>query len=312
MPTHPPRRTSVGLAVCAATVVATGCASPSSISLTGGSGGGGVGGQTTATAGDQSTGVGALTSGTTSATGVGVSGASGSNSASAGSGSGIESIAIVSGNGELVLAGWPGTDPLLVRVTKNGAPVANETVTWTTAGPLNTTSNQTTSTTDANGLTSMTIVGEQFNVTTSWVDGTVTAALPNGASAPFTVVIAYPGPPVGQGAVSPLAQIMTPTSVDLGHHKAGTTLTGGIQAIIAAQIGPDVGKGIPNVGARLANPNDWTQPATGVACASGTPLTDATGKVSCDVVFGATPGTTSFSLVLGGYNLHTMFVEIDP
>src|SRR5258707_15603341 len=31
-----------------------------------------------------------------------------------------DAIAVVSGDGEVVLSGWPGTDPLLVRVTKGG------------------------------------------------------------------------------------------------------------------------------------------------------------------------------------------------
>ena len=219
---------------------------------------------------------------------------------------------VVSGDGEVVMSGWPGTDPLVVRFTHGGQPVANETITWTASGPLHASSNQTTSVTDATGQTSITVVGEQFNATTSWVSCTVTATAPGGASAQFVVVNAYPGPPVGQPAITPLVQITAPASVDLGHQKAGSVVPGGIQALVVAQIGPDNTKGIPQVGIRLADPQDWTRPAAGISCAGGTALSNATGLASCDVQIGTTPGSVGFQVVVGGYNLHGMTVEIDP
>jgi hypothetical protein len=144
------------------------------------------------------------------------------------------------------------------------------------------------------------------------VNCAVTATSPSGASAQFVVVNAYPGPPVGNPAIAPLVQITAPGSVDLGHQKAGSVLPGGIQALVVAQIGPDNSKGIPQVGIRLADPQDWTQPATGISCAGGTALSDAMGLASCDVQVGATPGSVGFQVVVGGYNLHGMTVEIDP
>ena len=219
---------------------------------------------------------------------------------------------VVSGDGEVVLSGWPGTDPLVVRVTHNGQPVPNETITWTASGPLHASSNQTTSVTDATGETSITVVGEQFTATTSWVNCTVTATAPTGASAQFMVVNAFPGPPVGQPAIAPLVQITAPASVDLGHQKAGSVVPGGIQALVVAQIGPDNSKGIPQVGIRLADTQDWTKPAAGISCAGGTALSNATGLASCDVQIGTTPGSVGFQVVVGGYNLHGMTVEIDP
>ena len=202
----------------------------------------------------------------------------------------MEQIHIVSGNGEVVLSGWPGTYSLLVKVTKNGQPVAGETVTWATMGAFHAASNVTSTMTDANGETSITLTGDQFQVTTSWVAGTVTASIPDGAKAVFTITTAYPGPPVGNPAIAPLVQLTSPTSVDLGHHKAGSVIAGGIQTIVVAQAGPDNGKGIPNVGLRLVDGSDWMKLATGVACVGGTVLSDASGKASCDVQLATTPG----------------------
>jgi hypothetical protein len=255
-------------------------------------------GQDGAVAGDSSTDAGA-----------GITSDSGASSDGAAQG---EQLELVSGNGEVVLSGWPGTDPLLVRATNNGQPVPNETITWTTSGPLHASSNQTTSVTDASGLTSITVVGEQFTATTSWVDCTVTATSQGGRSVQFVVVNAYPGPAVGNPALAPLVQITSPASIDLGHQKSGSVLSGGIQALVVAQIGPDDSKGIPQVGIRLADTQDWTQPAAGISCAGGTALSDATGLASCDVQIGTAPGSVGFQVVVGGFNLHGMTVEIDP
>jgi hypothetical protein len=260
--------------------------------------------------GDGGTGSGGHDAGNATGDGGGATGNDG------GTQNGQEQIEMVSGNGSDVLAGWPTSDPLIVRVTKNGQPVVGETVRWavTPGAPLHAASNATTSTTDADGLAQIELVGEQFNVVTSWVAETVTASIAAGGSVPFIVTTVYPGPPVGNPAISPLVQITQPMSVDLGQLKAGTVVHGGLQIVVVAQIGPDEGKGIPNTGLRLVDPADpyHLAPAKGVSCVGGTILSDAQGHLSCDLQIGMTPGQVGVDAFVGGFNLHSLVAEIVP
>jgi hypothetical protein len=225
-----------------------------------------------------------------------------------------ETIEIISGNGEVVLSQWPGTDPLLVRVAKGGQPLSGVTVGWSTTNNVHFASGVTSTTTDANGLTSVEVIGEGFSPTTSWISGMVTASAGAAGSVQFVTTTAYPGPQ-GQDSLNPLVQLNAPPTYDkdLGHVKAGTLVKGAIQALIVAQTGPDTGHGIPNVGVRVTDPQDVQTPATGITCVGGTALSDATGNVSCDLQVGPAAGTYGFTILVGGFDeFGPCSIEVDP
>jgi hypothetical protein len=213
---------------------------------------------------------------------------------------GMEDIAIVTGNGEVLLTNWPDLDPLVVQVTRAGQPVACETVTWTTSASTRTESNVMTTLTDGNGLAHVELIGGNIQPGTSFISGTATATIPTG-SVTFLTTTTWESPQIGPVTASAL--LTQPNNNLIGPVKAGTVLTAGVQVVVAADTGASVGAGIPNVGIRLTNANDISQPAPGgIACVGGTVLTDAQGQGSCDVVVGSTPGTYPIAVAIGGFD----------
>jgi hypothetical protein len=226
--------------------------------------------------------------------------------------SSVETISMVSGNGEVLLSEWPNLDPLVVVVTKGGVPVAGETVAWTAPMDVNIGSGVTTTVTDANGMAQVSVIGGGIMAGLSYIQGQVTASIPAGSVA-FWTTTTWDGP--SGEAITAGAQLDAPAaSRTIGPGKAGSVLKGAVQAEVYAMTGDQSGKGIPYAGVRLTDGMDTTMPApAGIACVGGTVLTDATGMATCDVMLGSTPGTYAFSVAIGGFREYNeLSVTIEP
>ena len=225
------------------------------------------------------------------------------------------SIEMYSGDGEMVMGGWPGGDPLKVIVLDNGAPVAGVTVHWqTTAGNMAMTGEfQTglvgTSVTDAGGIARVGLRGEFLSQMTSAVPATIRASIAEG-SVDFTVWSTYW---TQQVPALPSTYVTVPSSIDLGMHAPGEVIPSGIKVLVAFNAGTEGGRGMPGVGVRFTIGNDATVDTPPIlSCLNavkgkrtgGTVFTDATGTASCDVKLPTTPGHYSFGVLVGGGALH--------
>lgn len=231
----------------------------------------------------------------------------------AGTTNGQPTLEIVSGNGGTVPSGWPATDPLRVRARDaQHVPVANAQIVYTLGAgeSLHLQSNgQQFVATDPNGLADMTYNAFPIDQNHGDEIDTVTASW-NSLSVAFTVIITQV--PFGQYADPPLFDIKVPdTSPELGEMKAGTTVTGAIQANAVFQQGPNYGQGVPSWGFRLTDASDLLVESP-VNCAGGTALADANGNLSCDLVVPSTPGDYYFQMLAGGSIKWTGHVKATP
>ena len=239
-----------------------------------------------------------------------------------GGGGRARTIEIYSGDGEMVMGGWPGGDPLKVIVLDGDAPAPGVMVQWeTTTGDMALTGEFQTgltghSTTDANGIARVGLRGEFLSQMTSAVGATVRASIDEG-SIDFTTWSTYW---TQQIPALPSTYVTVPDSIDLGTHPAGATLPGGIEVLVAFNSGTEGGRGMPGVGVRLTLGSDGTvDTAPLLACTNttngtrtgGTVFTDMTGRARCDVKLPVTPGHYSFGVYVGGASLHSpIFVDV--
>ena len=126
---------------------------------------------------------------------------------------------------------------------------------------------------------------------------TVVTASSGLANVNFIITTVLVGRPNGGGQASlPIAYILKPEQEATGFRVirggAGTTIPGGIQIQVVAADGPQLGQPIPNVALNVGAANG-ADPTTvpSASCAGGTPLTDAQGVVTCDVVLGPVVNT---------------------
>jgi uncharacterized protein (TIGR03437 family) len=225
-----------------------------------------------------------------------------------------QTVAIVSGNGQLVCPVCPGLvtqafAPLVVSVTDaSGKPLANTTVTWTaTPGAGSGISSPTTAqtTTDASGQASYTFPlvlpypGYSFLQTS--ITATVGASTVSFIESTAVPASGSPGPPI-------YVTLLTPLPATSYSGTAGTTSSTLIKVqVYATQSG--VGGGLAGVSLQLL-PGDTggatlscqTQPGQ----PAGTVLTDSTGTATCTPVFGPTIGTGSYQVTVGG--MYAMFL----
>jgi uncharacterized protein (TIGR03437 family) len=208
-----------------------------------------------------------------------------------------QTVSIVSGNGQLVLAVHV-SEPMIVKVTDAaGNPLKNVTVTWAVAAGIGTLQQPLTSTTDNEGKTSKTFVAGNPPGSNSYVQSTITAAY-QAAKATFTqTTVALPNniPSVGISGVTPGQG--TDFSGAAGQ-QAETTITVHVLAVTGDQSANPALRGVRNVGLTVT-PLDPNNPAT-VACAGGTVMTDSTGTAVCHVVFGGKIGSGNFAATIGG------------
>jgi hypothetical protein len=223
-------------------------------------------------------------------------------------------ITPVAGNGQVVIAAWPGVEPMIVQVTDDrGAPVAGVAVSWGMMPVLGNLHPQDT-VTDSNGMVGCTWNASPWASGESNAPSTVTASLASGESATFAITATNPGP-FGSIPTSAHIEIRNPDPpIALGSGRAGSVIPGAIQAIVVNSQGAETGRPIPNVGLEILNPNDPTQPAAAHCLHSvgGAVLTDATGIVTCDLQLGTTVGTTAVTVRIGASTMWTMSLTITP
>ncbi len=236
--------------------------------------------------------------------------------------SSAQSIAIVSGNGQLACeacAFHPITsfDNMVVQV-KNaaGTPVAGATVSWTFASVSAATGSVVpTSTTDSNGMSSVSFQLAPFIgllSTLSYAQGTFTAtltALPSGTpgstgqSVIFTESDALTDVQLsgqGSGIIEVATTLLTPSSGTVISGPAGSTQAGAIQIRVQGEVGAL--PGVPGV-AVIVQPAAAGAPSLSCATPLGgqpnTVITDSSGTATCNVVFGGVQGNGTANLVIG-------------
>ena len=119
---------------------------------------------------------------------------------------------------------------------------------------------------------------------------TVLAALPNGFTA---------SPPI----VALIKPELDNTFRRVVRGGAGTVVTGAIQVQVVAASGPQAGIPIPGVALNVSTTVDPSTPnMPGGSCQGGTPLSDANGYATCDVLLNNVKGTAPLSVNVGGFN----------
>ncbi len=241
-------------------------------------------------------------------------------------------VSIVSGNGQVVSEQNTAQQLLLVVVKDaNGNPVANQQVTYTiiqgsgtiactgvgdqfpkipsgTCTALTSTStglvNGIVVTTDINGLAGVKYLGTSI-FGQSFAQTTINAAASVG-SVNFTMTTVLIALPNGGGQASPpVSQILSPLPESTGYRvirgTAGQTIPGAIQVQVVAAVGPQAGQPIPGIALNVSGPGDpKTTPSA--TCAGGTPLTDASGYATCDLILGpvVTSNLAPINVDIGG------------
>ncbi len=216
-------------------------------------------------------------------------------------------LTVVSGTGQIVFEQFITTVPMVVQARDaNGNPAANVTVTWKiTQGQGTVRGGDTrvddngvvTGRTDANGVTTAQFLATVLPFGYSFQPQTVTASSSLGtANFYMTTVISRLSD--GGLAQPPQPEVISPPldNRDLAG-KAGATIKGAYQLRVIAVSGPQQGHGVPNVGIRIVDATNVSGPAP--ASCVGTPLTDANGLLSCDLVLTGTPGTYIIAADIG-------------
>jgi hypothetical protein len=226
-----------------------------------------------------------------------------------------DTVSAYYGNGAYAISGNWGSPRMAVHVTGcGGRPVANADVVWTVVegvaslspeaslGPSTTITVQS----DAAGVAraALRMPSGMPNPLDSNNQGRVQISA-GGSSIEYRVVVfnscATSG--CGSGVFPPLTRVVTPDSFDLGTHRVGDTITGGIVVAVANQTGWESGRAVPNVGIRLIEAEDMATeflPAVMAECVgeAATALSDASGNATCDVRVLAA-GTGVFRLIVG-------------
>jgi len=215
-----------------------------------------------------------------------------------------QTLAIVSGNGQLVCPVCPSLStqqflPLVVSVVNSSAaPLPNTTVTWSTqsgGSPVTTTS-----TTNASGQASYTFTPVLPLPPSSYLQTTVTATVGT-STAQFTETTVVPSEQTGAAPVQ--ISLISPVPAQALTGTAGQTATTSLQAqVTITQEG--LVEGLPGIAVQLiaGTPGPTAGCMSTAGQQPGTVLTSSTGLASCNLVFGGTTGTGTYSVSVGdGY-----------
>jgi hypothetical protein len=235
---------------------------------------------------------------------------------------GTAAMEMLYGNGIAALANnWADAD-MAVRVTCNGAPLANATVHWAvTEGhgyvaldAFNTPWVMLDVPTDMNGVSKVTFkyTNSMPQPLQSTEPGKVNASI-GAQSIDFLVTAFNPGPSI---PLYPTANLIWPDGAhDLGSGRAGTILSMPVRINVYNATGWDNGRPAPNVGVSLVNDQDPTMPPVAWCIGEGnTALTDATGSAVCNVQLGNMPISGRYlRVVVGGTRWwNAINVDITP
>ena len=217
-----------------------------------------------------------------------------------------QTVSVVTGNGQFICPACQALtgnfQALKVLVTDaNGNPMPNVTVNWSTnafstQALLQATSTQTASDgTATNTLFALSQLGVissqsylQYTVTATAGSSTATFSLTQGFDLSLNGFILQ---------AANVSFLTTPSGLT---GQAGSTSDSSIQVLVSDRSG----QAIPNVAVFLANLPDNTGPTmqckSGPGAGVGTVLTDATGRATCQPVFGPVPGSGQYQINVGG------------
>jgi len=230
-------------------------------------------------------------------------------------------VALISGNGQLAQENFPAAQPMIIRAL-NAANVGipNATVTWQVSQGEGALSDIVT-TTDANGQASAVFRGvflaPPLSYRTSVVSATVVSGGATIGSVDFVVTTHASRTIQGSFSPAPLVELIAPTGNLTG--PAGTVLARAVGVRVTNQAGLDIGKGVPNVGLRIADaadpnaPTDPNGPVTSCVGANNMVFTDQNGEAYCDLRLGNTPASGYIRANVGESQLTRLFfVTITP
>jgi hypothetical protein len=222
---------------------------------------------------------------------------------------------IYSGDGQLVIQGFPGGDDMKVLVLDDaGLPVANVPVTWTVTrggmavtGPFSTGTTGT-SRTNTRGIAHAGLRGEFLAMIDSAVPSEVTATSEVGTLTFHHVTAYVPSPPLTP--TQPQIELHAPEARDLGTMTRGSVAPGALVSVAVPTAGTLVGRGFPGIATRFfvgdfAPDADEHSPVT---CANATVglesgglvYSDERGEARCDVRAPSTPGDYVVGVSVGG------------
>jgi len=219
-------------------------------------------------------------------------------------------LILVSGNGQVVWEQFRTTVPMIVQARDNaGNPIANLPVTWTVSkgqGTLISSEPRT----DAKGFASTDFVGSGLPAGYSFASHTITASTSVGnVNFAITSILNR----LGNGGIGPmpLVQVLAPPQENRNiTGRAGQTIPG-FQVQVVALAGPQQGFPIQNVGMRIVDGIEPSNPAP-AACA-GTPLTNAQGFGTCNLVLTGAPGLYTIAASVGDFVITpNAFLTITP
>lgn len=210
-------------------------------------------------------------------------------------------LTIVSGNGQAVWEQFRTTVPMVVQArTSTGAPIPNLPVTWSITQGQGTLAGAEPRT-DANGLASTYFVATSVQNGLSFAGQTITASTSVG-SVNFVITTVLSRLPQGGIGPMPLVDVLSPPQENRNlAGRAGSTIPNGFRVQVVALAGPQQGFPIPNVGIKIVDGVDPTGPSP--AQCVGTPLTNAQGIVSCDIVLTGAPGVYFIAAHVGEFQI---------
>ena len=217
-----------------------------------------------------------------------------------------QTVSVVTGNGQFICPACQALtgnfQALKVLVTDaNGNPMPNVTVNWSTNAFSSQALLQATSTvTASDGTATNTLFAlSQLGVISSqsYLQYTVTATA-GSSTATFSLTQGFDLSLNGFILQAANVSFLTTPSGLTG--QAGSTSDSSIQVLVSDRSG----QAIPNVAVFLANLPDNTGPTmlckSGPGAGVGTVLTDATGRATCQPVFGPVPGSGQYQINVGG------------
>jgi len=207
---------------------------------------------------------------------------------------GAQTLAIVSGNGQVTASNFKTNVPMVVRATGSGGqPASGVTVTWAVQSGPGYTQDQST-TTDANGLTNTFFTGIAPDSFNSFYPSTVTASA--GSSTVSFVMTTVHSP-----TTSVSARVITPSFGATLTAQSGTTISDALQVQVFVLDGFQSGSGIPNVGLTVQSyPDPTVTPSATCNAPSGIALSDSTGTATCNLNVTGAPGSSQLLGLIGG------------
>jgi uncharacterized protein (TIGR03437 family) len=222
-------------------------------------------------------------------------------------GGGPNQMTIISGNGGLYQAQNPNfgnSAPLTVQLLDtSGNPLVNQSVTFTIVGPAIAALDNPNATTDTHGMASTDFYPQTISQNTAFVGTTVTAVATQGAVT-FNETVWQPDP--NSNDAEPSAYLTAPADLQTINGSEGSVLPGAIQAVVFAHAFGSTTP-IPNVAINITNSDNSGNP--GPATCQGSPLTDVTGSVTCNLIPVCSTAINASTMLPWGLGFHGFNID---